>query len=311
MISATSRVLLGPRLLQQPHQAAGEERVELVPAAHGDHLGVQVGVDDGDVAQEVHDLVPHRLVGEVQVRLGAADRLLQGAVAAEDEGVLVRDAAAQAQALELLVVRIEAEGARRGQLLHKAVRLHAHGEGLGRAVALVELQHVADGQLVLGGGGHQCGGALGDGQRVLQGDDGALGLLLLEAGGGQGLGPFQGAAAQSGQLVAVQLDHQVVHVQARAGGQQVLGDLDLDVVPVQRGAAEALAEGLDRGGHDGAVRQVRAHEEEAAGWVRRQQAHAHALAGEEPDAGQLNGPADGPLLARHVILPRSAPCRRS
>ena len=227
---------LGERLHGQLHQAPGsgllddaprEDGVQRVPTAVGHEVPDQRMAHQGEVADDVENLVPDELVLEPQ-------RGVQDARLTQYHRVVERAAERQPLLAEHLDLPQEAEGARRRDLVDKCLFAHPQRAHLMPQQRVIEADAVGHAEMI--------GGIQGDPLAAARKLDGPHDLhespRLLQrrnAGFVHQVHERRRAAVHDGHLGLIQLDDDVVDAEADERGEQVLDGLYRRIVLRQTG----------------------------------------------------------------------------
>ena len=216
----------------------GELGVGSVAGAHGDDMAEQRASDQGEVADDIEDLVTDEFVRKTE-RLFA-----QHGVVADDNGIFEAAAADEAFLHERLDVFVVDEGAGGGDVVFVNLRGDFEAEVL-RVVAVRTSLGAGDAELGVGQD-DQNGAVLGlDGDGFADLAVAARGILFDDTGFFDQRDVGGAAAVADGWLVGVHLDERVVNPEAGEGGENVFDGVDLDVAFNQGGGA---LDGADVGG---------------------------------------------------------------
>ncbi len=266
-------------------QAGDERSVHEVAGALGDDVAFDAAAGEGEIADEVENLVADVLVAE-------AERAVLRAFGAEDDGVFRAGAADEAHVAEALLVGLVAEGAGGcdesavgfGGEINAGFLLADGGGELDGVVDAVALAGVDADELV----------AFADFDGLEDADGLAAAALGADAGALESCDVGLGAAVKDGQLEVVELDDDVVHAHADEGGEQVLGGGDEHALAHEAGGVADLGDVAADGG-DLEVVEVGAAEDDAGAGGRGEQAHGDGRAGVQTYPGELEGLCDGLL----------------
>ena len=288
---------------QVPGGAVAEEAgdkggVHGMAGALGYDAALDAAAGEGEVADEVEDLVADEFVGEAQ-------GTVLDAGAGDDDGAVVGDAADEAHVAELLLVLLEAEGAGGGDLLGVGLGGEVADEGVG-ADGLGKIDGVVDAVAVAGVDADELV-AVVDLDGLEDAEVLAAAALLLEADGLEGLDVGQGAAVEDGELEVVEFDDDVVHAVADEGGEKVLGGGDEHTLAHEAGGVADLGD-VAAGGGNFKVVEVGAAEDDAGASRGGHEAHGHGCAAVEADAGERGGVAD--CVFEVALVDHSMPVRR-
>ena len=197
-----------------------------VSGALGYDVAEDVVAGEGEVTDEVEDLVAGELVGEAEVAV-------EDAVAAENDDAFFGGTADQAHVTQFLFVFAPTEGAGGGDFALvgaggevDGVSLTADGRG--------EVDFVGDGVAVAGIHADEFVAfthldVLEDAEIL------AAAALRFEANFAEGLGIRKGAAIEDGELEVVEIDEDVVDAGSEQGGEQVFGGRDEDALAHEAG----------------------------------------------------------------------------
>ena len=268
-----------------------------MPRPIGHDVGAQRPPQQRQVPGQVEHLVPDELVGKAQPRI-------QQSVGADHDRVVQRTAQRQAAAAQLLHVALEGEGPRRCKLLGEGVAgPQAGGELLVAEHRVLELDRV--GHAVLPATDtRRCASPPANHDRADQRHVLARRIGLHPAGTQQDVDERLGRSVQDRHLGTVQLDAQVVDEQGVERRHEMLDRADGDTVPLQARGVEAGARIPEEGRNLRPFR-VRAHEDDSAAGLGRQQPHADGPSAVQADP--LNGDRLGEGLAivhRLAFAPR-------
>jgi len=247
--------------------------------------------------------VTHELVWKTELLLLVVDL-----VHPHHHGVVEGSAPGQPLALKGLHLVVETEGAGRRDVPKERFRGHDDGKFLFSDERVLELDRAVHGEDL---GGVQAQGGLSG--RV---DDRLVGRQILPGtvlGGPSGLlqqfHERAGAAVGDRRLVGVHLDDDIVDVEPLQGGEHVFHRVDLDVVLVERGAADHAGDAAEMGRQHRLVRKVDAHERDPGSRRRRFEPGQALVPGVEPDPFEHDFLGDGVLhlVRRHERHLKSPP----
>ena len=278
--------------------------------AFRDNPAPDAAAGQGEITDEVEDLVANKLVGETE---GAVEdgAIPGGGGASDDDGGVVGHAADEAHIAKHGLVFLEAEGAGGGDEVGVGTGLEVAGEGV-VADGFGEVDGVVDGVAVAGIDADELvagGRAFAHLDRLEDADVLALAALALEAGGEDGGDVGERAAIEDGDLEVVDFDDDVVDAEADEGGEEVLGSLDQDAL-AHEGGGIGDAGDVAAGGGNFEVVQVGTAEDDAGtsgGW---DEAHGDGGAGVETHSLEVQGSVDRVLelwVRRQVDLSRDVP----
>ena len=229
--------------------------VERVSASDPDDMRAQVHAGQGHVAEDVEHLVARELVGEAQF-------VVDDAVGADDERVLVRGALADSLLAERLGLGERQERPRRRELLHEVLGAGEHERvALGRGTFTLVVEVVRDDEIPVGlRHGDQTRFALGDEGGRAHRETPAARIEVHDTRVQEHLGERPGAPVDAREFGGVDLDRQGVHPEAVRRGEEMLDRLDLRLAALQRGPPGMSHDALEVCAHRRLARQVRAHE---------------------------------------------------
>jgi len=200
-------------------QNAGDDSgVHGVSGAVGFDVAEDALAEEGEVADEVEDLVADEFVREAQ-------RRVVDAVVGEHDAVLTRRAAYESHVEHGALLLEEAEGARGRNLFDIGAVGELDAQSLAADERMREIDGVTDGVAV----GRIYGDELVAFTQFVRAQDlevGALAALLTETNAGDHLDEGLRAAVENGKLEIVELDDGVVDAHANEGGEKVLGGGD-------------------------------------------------------------------------------------
>src|SRR5260221_5333012 len=196
--------------------------------------------DQGQIADEVEDLVPDELVAETE-------RPVHHTLVVEDDAVLYGTAAGETCLTQFLNFLEEAERTRRSDLAEEAVVVKVEVEGLFADGAVREVDPVLQDQAVRGDDADRLL-AVDDLDRLVNAEDFNVAVQLPYAGGVDEVHERNRAAVNDGNLGAVDPNVDVGNAAGHDRRQQVLNRADGDVVlPDSRGVVEGRGGCLQRG----------------------------------------------------------------
>ena len=249
-----------------------------VSSAFGDDVAEDVVAGEGEVANEVEDLVAGELVREAQVAV-------ENAVAAENDDAFFCGPTDQAHVAQFLFVFAPAEGARRGDFALVGTGGEVDGVALA-ADRVREVNLVGDGVAVAGVDAYEFV-AFANFDIFENAEIFAAAALRFEANFAEGLGVGQGAAVKDGELEIVEIDDYVIDTGAEQCGEQMLGGGDENALAHEAGGVTDFGDVAADGG-DFEVVEVGAAEDHAGSGGCRQETHAHGCAAVEANAGKFN-----------------------
>ncbi len=240
-----------------------------VAGSFGDDAAPDAVAGEGEVADEVEDLVANELVGETEgaVEDGAG---LGGGGAGDDDGGVVGYAADETHVAEHGFVFFEAEGAGWGDEVGVGSGFEVAGEGIA-ADGFGEVDGVVDG-VAFGGPGLReridadeflsAGGVLANFDGLEDAEVFAFAALAFEAGGEDGGDVREGAAVEDRDFEVIDFDDDVIDAEADEGRQEMFGGLDEDALAHERGGVGDACY-VAAGGGDLEVVEVGAAEDDA------------------------------------------------
>jgi len=259
-------------------QARDEGGVHGVSGALGDDVAEDVVAGQGEVADEVEDLVARELVVEAQIAV-------EDALAGEHDDAFFGGAADQAHVAEFLFVFAPAKGAGGGDFALVGaggevddVSLAADGRG--------EVDFVGDGVAIARIDSDELV-AFADLDALENAEVFAAAALAFQSDFAKGLGVRKRAAVEDGEFEVVELDVDVVDAGAEQCGEQVLRGGDEDALTHEAGGVADLGDVAADGGDFESV-EIGAAEDDAGTGRCGEQAHAHRSAAVKANAGELN-----------------------
>jgi hypothetical protein len=283
-------------------QLLDESDVALVSGPPGHDVAAQRASQEGEVAQQVQDLVAHELVGKAQSLLVGHARLV------DDDGVVERASLDHPRLAQPVHVALEHEGAGGSDLVGEHLGHHVEHRVLGPD----ERGGVLDGEghaKAVVGKGHELGVPVLYPDRPRHREVPALGVLQGDAGLPQHP-HVEGGAAVPGlpRFLGVEIDVQVVDAHPVHRGQQVLHGVDLGRPVAENGAAPVLGvvDGVLGGDGDlGLAGEIDAPEPDPGPGGGGTEPDPALDAGMEPHAFVGGFPGQGGLPFLHRIFSRS------
>jgi hypothetical protein len=260
-----------------------------VAGALGNDAAPDAAAGEGEVANEVKDLVADELVGKAQRAILDAPGVGRCA-AGEDDGGVVGDAADEAHVAQHLLVFFEAEGACGSDEIGVGAGFEVAVEGVATDGS-GEVDRIVD-RIALTGVDTDELAAFVYLNGLEDAEVFALAPLAAQAGGEQSFDVGLGAAVQDGDLEVVDLDDDVIDAEADEGAEEMFGGLDENALAHERGGVGDLGD-VTAGGGNLKVVEIRSAEDDAgAGWSG-DEAEIDAYTGVKADAVEADGRQDG------------------
>ena len=261
------------------HEAGDERGVHEVASALGCDMALDAVACQGEIADEVEDLVADVLITE-------PERAVLRAFGAEDDGVLRAGAADEAHVAETLLIGFVAEGASCSD--EGAVGFRSEVDaGLLAADGRGEVDGVVDAVAMAGVDADELV-ALADFNRLEHADVLAAAALGVDACALNGFNVGQCAAVEDGQLEVVEFDDDIVDAHTNEGGEQVLGGGDEHALAHEAGGVADFGDVAADGGNLEVV-EVCAAEDDAGAGGRGEQPHGDRSAGVEAYPCEFKG----------------------
>ena len=264
----------------------------------GDDAAPDAVSGEGEVTDEVEDLVADELVWETEGAVEDGAGCCRGG-AGDDDGGVVGNAADEAHVAEHGFVFFEAEGAGGGDEVGVGAGFEVAGEGVA-ADGFGEVDGVVDGVAVAGVDADEFvagGGVLADFDGLEDAEVFALAALAFEAGGEDGGDVGEGAAVEDGDFEVIDFDDDVIDAEADESRQEMLGSLNEDALAHERGGVGDACD-VAAGCGDLEIVEVRAAEDDAGAGRGRDEAHGDVCAGVEAYPVEVEGGGNGVLELR-------------